>query len=81
MNFSYIRKHHCYQYFFKKKNLSWCALVPTSWLVDFGISSSDNDEVVKLSKLMKNVQLTFDVGCNSVGLEYMISCMLVSILK
>ncbi|KAK4725533.1 hypothetical protein R3W88_028312 [Solanum pinnatisectum] len=54
------------------------APVPTSWLVDFGISSSANDNVVKLSKLMKNVRLTFDPGGNSIGLEYMIGCMILS---
>jgi len=47
-------------------------------LVDFGISSSANDDVVKLSKLMKNVRLTFDPGGNSIGLEYMIGCMILS---
>ncbi|KAH0725241.1 hypothetical protein KY284_001106 [Solanum tuberosum] len=50
-------------------SISWYigAPVPTSWLVDFGISSSANDYVVKLSKLMKNVRLTFDPGGNSIG--------------
>ncbi|KAH0765336.1 hypothetical protein KY285_001207 [Solanum tuberosum] len=82
LNHQRVEVQQVWEHGFHKQagSISWYigAPIPTSWLVDFGISSSANDDVVKLSELMKNVRLTFDPGGNSIGLEYMIGCMILS---